>query len=210
MASKNNGNDNVGMGLKVTKTHSDEQARKQKIRHLKQEISRKASMANKRLKRLEKNDLTSVPAYRQYVKGGGVKFSVKGKNYNELQAELARVNHFIDSKTSTIRGANSVLKDVANTAHIKYNNISELYSNVNTFFALTNKVSDYLNATGQSALAIGYQRIWEAINKYVEQDGKILLDTTRDLAKALPEIAELTGDIYFQHAMDGFDDVLDL
>ena len=95
--------------VKVTKTKTDEQARKQRIRQLKQEISKKASMANKRLKRLEKNDLTNVPAYRQYVQGGGVKFSVKGKNYNQLQAELSRVNHFINSKTSTVRGTNSVL-----------------------------------------------------------------------------------------------------
>ena len=196
--------------IKVTKTKTDEQARKQRIRQLKQEISKKASMANKRLKRLESNDLTNVPAYRQYVQGGGVKFSVKGKNYNELQAELSRVNHFIDSKTSTVRGTNSVLKEIANTAKIKYNNLSELYSNVNQFFSLATKVEDYLNATGQTALAIGYQRVWEAINKYVEQEGKILLDTTRDLAKALPEIAKLTGDLYFDHAMDDFDSVLDL
>ena len=196
--------------IKVTKTKTDEQARKQRIRQLKQEISKKASMANKRLKRLESNDLTNVPAYRQYVQGGGVKFSVKGKNYNELQAELSRVNHFIDSKTSTVRGTNSVLKEIANTAKIKYNNLSELYSNVNQFFSLATKVEDYLNATGQTALAIGYQRVWEAINKYVEQEGKVLLDTTRDIAKALPEIAELTGELYFQHAMDDFDSVLDL
>ena len=196
--------------IKVTKTKTDEQARKQRIRQLKQEISKKASMANKRLKRLEKNDLTNVPAYRQYVQGGGVKFSVKGKNYNQLQAELSRVNHFINSKTSTVRGTNSVLKEIANTAKIKYNNLSELYSNVNQFFSLATKVEDYLNATGQTALAIGYQRVWEAINKYVEQEGKILLDTTRDLAKALPEIAKLTGDLYFDHAMEDFDSVLDL
>lgn len=196
--------------IKVTKTKTDEQARKQRIRQLKQEISKKASMANKRLKRLESNDLTNVPAYRQYIQGGGVKFSVKGKSYNELQAELSRVNHFINSKTSTVRGTNSVLKEIANTAKIKYNNLSELYSNVNQFFSLATKVEDYLNATGQTALAIGYQRVWEAINKYVEQEGKILLDTTRDLAKALPEIAKLTGDLYFDHAMDDFDSVLDL
>ena len=120
------------------------------------------------------------------------------------------MNHFINSKTSTVRGTNSVLKEIANTAKIKYNNLSELYSNVNQFFSLATKVEDYLNATGQTALAIGYQRVWEAINKYVEQEGKILLDTTRDLAKALPEIAKLTGDLYFDHAMDDFDSVLDL
>lgn len=203
--------DYISLNISVSKNgNQTRKARDQKIKQLKKEISRKASMANKRLNRLEKNDLTSVPAYRQYVKGGGVKFSVKGKNYNELQAELARVNHFIDSKTSTIRGTKTVLKDIANTAHIKYNNVSDLYKNVNTFFSLASKVSDYLNATGQSALSIGYQRIWEAINQYVEQDKKILLDTTIDLEKALPEISKLTDAIYNKQVVDDFDDVFDL
>lgn len=200
----------VTVTVKTSKAKRDDSEREQRIRELKREISRKASMANKRLIRLENRNLTNVPAYLQFIKGGGFKFSVKGKNYNQLLAELSRVNHFLNSKTSTIRGTNRVLKDIANTAKIKYETIPELYSNVNQFFSLASKVEDYLNATGQTALAIGYQRVWQAINKYVEQEGKIVLDSTRDLESVLPEIAELTGELYFQHALDEFDDVLDL
>lgn len=200
----------VTVTVKTSKAKRDDSEREQRIRELKREISRKASMANKRLIRLENRNLTNVPAYLQFIKGGGFKFSVKGKNYNQLLAELSRVNHFLNSKTSTIRGTNRVLKDIANTAKIKYENIPELYSNVNHFFSLASKVEDYLNATGQTALAIGYQRVWQAINKYVEQEGKLVLDSTRDIESALPEIAELTGQLYFQHALDEFDDVLDL
>ena len=45
-----------------------------RIRALKQEISRKASMANKRVQRLERNDLKGTPAYQNYISGGGQKF----------------------------------------------------------------------------------------------------------------------------------------
>ena len=94
---------------------------------LKAEVSRKASMANKRLVRLEKNNLTSSPAYQKWVDyKGGIKFSVRNKDYNQLQQELARVNQFIESKTSTVRGLNKVLKEMAKNTGIKYGSIKEL------------------------------------------------------------------------------------
>ena len=37
-----------------------------KYKELKKEVSRMASMANKRLKRLEKNELTDLPAYKSW------------------------------------------------------------------------------------------------------------------------------------------------
>ena len=84
------------------------------LKQLKKEIQRKANIAHKRLKRLEKNNLTELPAYQQWVKDGQVRFGVRGKDYNELQAELARLNRFLDSKTSLVKEANKHLKEVAN------------------------------------------------------------------------------------------------
>ena len=43
------------------------------------EISRKASLANKRLARLEKNGLTDSPAYQKVMEGGGKRFSIRCK-----------------------------------------------------------------------------------------------------------------------------------
>ena len=61
-------------------------AKAEAIKEFRREASRLASMANKRVKRLEENGLTDTPAYKAYLETGG-KFSVKGKSYNELQKE---------------------------------------------------------------------------------------------------------------------------
>ena len=49
----------------------------------KKEVSRMASMANKRLKRLEKNELTDLPSYKAWEENGSIRFSVKGKTYQQ-------------------------------------------------------------------------------------------------------------------------------
>lgn len=168
-----------------------------KLRELKAEISRKASMANKRLQRLEKNNLTSLPAYRNFVEyGGGVKFSVRGKNYNELQKELSRVNHFIDAKTSTVRGATRVLKDMASTAGIDYKSTKELMSKTNAFFQLASQVEQYLEVTNNAGQAIGYQKIWQVINEYVEREDKDLVSGYDEIVDSIDEIAQLTASAY--------------
>ena len=169
-----------------------EQSLKSKTRKLKQEISRKASMANKRLARLEKNGLTETASYRNWVDyRGGVKFSVKGKSYNELQAELARVNHFLDNATSTIRGTNKVLKDMAKTTGMFYTNVNDLYRMSANFFALSSKVEQYLNSAMQGASAIGYQKIWESINSYVKENEISLNGSIEDMDNLVKKISDL-------------------
>ena len=72
-------------------------------KRLKKETSRLASMANKRLDRLESNNLTMMPSYMSWQANGAIRFSVKGKTYNQLQSEYWRVKHFLDERTSTVR-----------------------------------------------------------------------------------------------------------
>jgi hypothetical protein len=156
------------------------------------EVQRKASMANKRLARLERNNLTDLPAYRSWVEyGGGVRFSVAGKDYNELQAELSRVNHFLNSKTSLVREANKYLKDIAKMTGVKYEKVSELPNKLKGFFNLASKVEQYLRQTEQSASAIGYQKIWEVINKYVEDERKDLEEVFKDAEDLIPRISNV-------------------
>lgn len=146
---------------------------------LKKEVSRLASMANKRLRRLERNELTDLPAYQSWVKDGAVKFSVKGKDYNQLQAELARLNRFLDSKTSTVREANKHLKEIAEMTGVKYKSVKELPNKLENFFRLSEKVEEYLRNVEGSASAIGYHRIWEVVNEVVESE-EMDLDQTED------------------------------
>lgn len=172
---------------------------------LKAEVSKKASMANKRLVRLEKNNLTSSPAYQKWVDyNGGVKFSVRGKTYNELQQELARVNQFIESKTSTVRGLNKVLKEMAENTGIKYGSVKELQSKATNFFALADKIKEYLRQTEGSASAIGYQPVWQAINEYVQQEKIDLGDSELDIDNLVEKIAELTSYEKVEQGMEGY------
>lgn len=178
---------------------SDEYAR------LKAEVSRKASMANKRLVRLENNNLTDTPAYKTWVDyKGGVKFSVRGKDYNQLQQELARLNNFISSTTSTVRGANKVLKEIAENTGIKYGSVKELQAKSKQFFELTSKIQQFLRQTENSATAIGYRKIWEAINQYVQDEKIALGDANLDVDGLVEKISELTNYEAVEKGLEGY------
>jgi len=150
---------------KTQKTISD---KADKIREFRREASRKAALANKRIERLERNKLKDSPAYQQYIKDGGGKFGVKGKSYNEVQKEVAKLDRFINSKTSTIKGINKTLKEMASNTGIKYSNLKDLRKKSSKFFELASKVEQYLRTVEDMASAIGYQKIWEAINQYTQ------------------------------------------
>ena len=137
------------------------------IKKYRKEASRMASLANKRIARLEKNDLTSSPAYQHYLESGG-KFGVKGKTYNELQQEVSRLTRFIESTTSTVKGVQNTLKEMAANTGISYDSLNDLKMKAPKFFELASKVEQYLRNVEDVASAIGYQKIWEAVNKYVK------------------------------------------
>ena len=143
---------------------------KQAQAEFRKEVSRLASLANKRIQRLEDAKLTDSPAYQKWVENGSVKFGVKGKTYNQLQSEMARLNRFINAQTSTVRGINSNLKEMAANTGIKYGTLKELRSKATSFFELASKVEQYLRTVNDMASAIGYHKIWEVINEYVERE----------------------------------------
>lgn len=161
-----------------------------KLKQLKREIQRKANIAHKRLQRLEKNNLTQLPAYQQWVKDGKVRFGVRGKTYNELQAELARLNRFLDSKTSLVREANKYLKDIARMTGVKYDSVKELPKKLNNFFRISKKVEEYLRLVEGSASAIGYHKIWEVVNEVVEMEGMELDRSEGDIESIIPKVIE--------------------
>lgn len=138
------------------------------IKAMRKEASRLASMANKRVERLERNELKDSPAYKQYLESGG-KFGVKGKDYNQVQQELSRLKRFIDSQTSTVKGTIDNLKAMAANTGIQYKNLKDLKTKSAKFFELAGKVEQYLRSVDDMASAVGYQKIWEAINEYTDQ-----------------------------------------
>ena len=143
-------------------------------REYRKEVSRLASIANKRIARLQKNNLTDSPALQRLIENGIPKFSVRGKSFNELQSETSKLMRFLNSDTSTIRGINANLKTMAKNTGIKYKNIADLKKQASKFFELSSKVEQYLRTVDDMASAIGYNQIWEVISSYT-QDNKIAL-----------------------------------
>lgn len=161
-----------------------------KIKELKAEANRLASLANKRIRRLEANGLQDAPAYQAYIAQGGKPFSTRGKDYNELQAELARLRNFINSETSTIRGVNNYLKEIANNTGIKYKNLTDLRNKASGFFELASKVEQYLRQVDDIASAIGYQKIWESINQYTAKHRIDLGSSKNDMERMIADITQ--------------------
>ena len=155
-----------------------------KYKELRKEVSRMASMANKRIDRLERNNLTMLPAYQAWEKNGSVRFSVKGKSYEETQAEYWRLKKFLDDRTSTVKQANNFLREMAENTGIQYNGLEDLKTKSAKFFELADLIKQYNQSINQSAQALDYQKIWKDINTYV-------LDTDADLADAVSSEEQL-------------------
>ena len=155
-----------------------------KYKELRKEVSRMASMANKRIDRLERNNLTMLPAYQAWESNGSIRFSVKGKSYEETQAEYWRLKKFLDDRTSTVKQANDFLREMAENTGIQYNGLEDLKTKSAKFFELADLIKQYNQSINQSAQALDYQKIWQDINTYV-------LDTDADLAAAVSSEEQL-------------------
>ncbi len=77
-------------------------------------VSKLASAANKRIKRLLQNNVPS-PALIGRFERGKIHFSVKGKNVDELKKEYLEVKSYLSAETSTVKGARKVMNTVINT-----------------------------------------------------------------------------------------------
>lgn len=166
--------DRFGVKAKVEEIKREE-------KELRKQVSRLASMANKRIQRLEQSELTDTPAYKSWEENGAHRFSVRGKTYQEVQAEYWRVKKFIENKTSTVSGAKQVLYDMASATGIEYTDIADLQAKASSFFSIASKVKQYLQSVGDSAIALDYQKIWEQINLYIKEENVELAGAEGDL-----------------------------
>lgn len=138
---------------------------------LKRKVVREAKKANDRLKRLEKKGYTNTPAYLSWKKSGAKKFSASHKKtYNDMQSEYWRIQRFLDDKTSTVRGTNSFLKEIADNTGIKYKKMDDLHKYSSDFFDIADEIKKYYKKEGKDSSALDYQRIWRQITTYVKMN----------------------------------------
>lgn len=172
---------------------------------LRAQVSQLASMANKRLERLEKNELTSSPAYQKWEQNGSHRFSVGGKSYPEVQSEYWRVKDFLEMRTSSVTGTKAVLQEIATNigwGDIDFDNISSTQEQLSNFFKIADSVSQYLDSVDESAAALDYQEIWDTINA-AYQEGKI------DFNNAELDAEQMQGIVSQMLVLEGTQDMLE-
>lgn len=158
-----------------------------KERKYRQEASRKVSMANKRLKRLEEQNLTMSPAYKKFIDEGGQKFGIRGKSKEEVKMEVARLNQFLKMTTSTVKGTKQYMTNIASEVGIKqWGSFQSLNAQLKGFFEVSEKVREYLKNVKEISVSIDYKKIWELVSEYAETVGKDFNSLNEDIV----EIAE--------------------
>ena len=173
------------------KWNNDNNVFTQQEKKYRQEASRKVSMANKRLKRMEEQNLTMSPAYKKWVDEGGQKFGIKGKSTQEVRAEIARLNKFLNQTTSTVRGTKKYLTNVAEQVGVtNYNSYQSLNSQLKDFFEVSDRVREYLKNSKEVSVSIGYKKIWEQVNEYAETVGKEFNDLNKDIVEIAKSITQ--------------------
>lgn len=172
-------------------------------RKYRQEASRKVSMANKRLKRMEEQNLSMSPAFRKWVDEGGQKFGIKGKSTAEVKAEVSRLNKFLKQTTSTVKGTKKYLTNIASQVGIKqWGSFSSLNTQLKDFFEVSNRVQEYLKNTKEVSVSIGYKKIWEQVNEYAQTVGKEFTSLNED-------IVDVANTILQANSFNKLDDLTD-
>ena len=177
--------------IKITITSKKSENFSAKEKKYRQEASRKVSMANKRLKRLEEQNLTMSPAYKKWIDEGGQKFGVRGKSKEELKLEVARLNKFLKMTTSTVKGTKQYMKNIASEVGIKqWGSFQSLNAQLKGFFEVSEKVREYLRNAKEVAVSIDYKKIWEMVNEYAETVGKDFNSLNEDIVAIAEKILQ--------------------
>lgn len=174
-------------------------------RKYRQEASRKVSMANKRLQRMENQNLKMSPAYKKWVEDGGQKFGIKGKSNNEVKAEVARLNKFLNQTTSTVKGTKKYLTNVANQVGVKqWDSFEDLGNQLQGFFDVSDKVQEYLRNSKEVSVSIGYKKVWEEVNEYAESMGEEFSLLDKDVAEIAENVVQANAVNRLDNLMNSF------
>lgn len=161
-----------------------------KLKALKKEAKSLNRQAQTQIRHLLKTGL-ETPALSKYLGDGGQYFSVAGKNYKQVQSEVATIKRFLNAKTSTVKGTERVLKTMADNIGRPFTSREQLIAESRNFFELASKTEQYLRMVKDNASALGYQKIWDSINEYVSNQEIALDDTRLDVNSMIEEIANL-------------------
>ena len=169
------------------------------------ELSRLASMANKRIKRLEEKGWTDVPAYQSMIKNGKPHFGVRGlKTSRDVNNEYIRVKHFLDSITSTVKGATGYLQDLATNMGVGGMKVSEIQQHAKQFFQIVKMVQKRL--TKEENKIYSSTRLFNAVSAQFKAISMVINDTASVEDKLQTIISSLRKVEKVEDDMEGFTD----
>lgn len=166
------------------------ESKKIAMQKYREEARRKVSLANKRIRRMEERGLQESPAYKALIENGESRFSVKGKDFNQLQKEVARMDRFIEAKTSTLTGIKDHVTTIAQNIGMDSINPKDALNQASKFFELASKTEQYLNQMNAISANMGYQKIWTAINEYVQESKTDLTDLELNVEEMIEIISQ--------------------
>ena len=178
--------------------------RTEKQKAFRKEVSKLASKANKRLKRLGESDFNSSPAYQKWLKEGGEYFSIRGKSQQDVWQEYYRVKSYLDSKTSSITGTKEVLLNMNEYTGMNLESIEDVKEVASDYFELANKISQYVNVKGLGAIYDSNQ-IYSQINLVTQEMGVDL--TNADFNDLLNYVTSEIDKDYYLNQNDNDNDL---
>lgn len=186
------------MSVKVTvtstKTKADTKQLRAREKAERAEARRLVSMANKRLRRLEQQNLQKTPAYQSWYNGGAVKFSVKGKTHKEVQREMARINKFLGFTTSTVTGAKKNLTNIANRINItNWDNFDDLQRKISDYYEITNKIMELAKNTRHWGQSLNYEKVGEIVAEYMEEVHGQVTKSGKEIMLLATRVAQAVG-----------------
>ena len=148
--------------------------------------SRLVSAGNKRIRRMEQSEKGSTSPI--FTNLQGKKFSVRGKNTNQLRQEFANVKNFLEGKTSGIRRWEKEKKAIAKRSGFKDVKDSKKFWDTYTKFKQNN--DDLVRARGSD-------RVIEMLHQEFEY-----IDNENFMENFLEDVER--G--YYEEALDEFDE----
>lgn len=107
-------------------------------KELRKALNTAVSAANKRIKRLEESGVSSGALENLKSNRTQQYFSSKDKDYKQLRAELMRARNFLRAKSSTLRGAKKIEKEIGKRINFDYSSMNKKQKN--TFWESYNEI----------------------------------------------------------------------
>lgn len=153
-------------------TNMDEATRNKSIREYSYKVT---NIANKRLKRLGTEGMTT-PAYRHWQETtGGQKFGISGKDLDGVIETIQQAERFNNMGTSTLGGGRQYLKSIGERLGLDVSDTRAIQQNSNQIFSVTNKFDEYLKAGG-GGTAIGSDELQRYVSNFIQTNSAQTMD----------------------------------